>query len=87
MATPPGYTQFEQGNTDDLEKKKMTRLSVQLRKDYPRRLIWWMECDRCQVTRSRPAWSADDLPLDEFRLAGWRCEYADTCPACLALET
>ncbi|PYY63634.1 hypothetical protein DEJ30_12025 [Curtobacterium sp. MCPF17_003] len=62
----------------------MTRLSQELNNHYPRKLIWWMECDFCQQTRSRPAWDQRDLPLDEFRAAGWECgNQRDKCPACL----
>ncbi|MCW2287009.1 hypothetical protein EDF60_1660 [Leucobacter luti] len=65
------------------------RLSQLLVNEYPRRLIWWMECDVCRKTRSAPAWSQDDLPLSKFRDAGWRCRMEhpmDTCPDCLRKE-
>lgn len=66
----------------------MTRLSLELPKHYPRKFIWWMECDRCQETRSQPAWLVKDLPLEGFRLLGWECgNKSDLCPACKAKES
>jgi hypothetical protein len=52
---------------------------------YPRQFVWWMECDMCKTTRSRPAWRQEDLPLEVFIALGWECgKITDTCPDCLA---
>lgn len=62
------------------------RLSIELPNGYPRRFVWWMECDVCRVTRSAPAWQQQDLPLSKFEALGWMCEKTrDTCPDCLAI--
>lgn len=65
------------------------RLSQLLVNEYPRRLIWWMECDVCKEISGPPAWGHDDLPLSMFRELGWRCRNEhpmDTCPGCLRKE-
>ena len=62
----------------------MTRLSLELPNAYPRKFIWWMECDICQETRSNPTWMQKDLPLTDFMALGWECgKQIDKCPACL----
>lgn len=62
----------------------MTRLSLELPNQYLRKFIWWMECDTCQQTRSRPAWSQQDLPLTDFVALGWECgQQNDKCPTCV----
>ncbi len=66
------------------------RLAQELVNHYPRKLIWWMQCDVCQKVGSDPAWSHDGLPLSKFRADGWRCREKqgplDTCPDCLRKE-
>lgn len=65
----------------------MTRLSIELPNAYPHRFVWWMECDICQETRSRPAWMQQDLPLTDFVALGWECgKITDKCPDCIAAE-
>lgn len=64
------------------------RQAQRLVNEYPRRLVWWMECDVCR-TVGAPAWSQNDLPLVKFRELGWRCRNEhpmDTCPKCLRKE-
>ena len=66
----------------------MTRLSLELSNAYPRKFIWWMECDICRETRSNPAWMQKDLPLTDFGALGWYCgQKIDKCPACRATPT
>jgi hypothetical protein len=65
----------------------MTRLSQRLVNHYPRKFLWWMECDNCNRVGGDPKWSCDDLELEAFRDQGWRCGDFDTCPECLKLET
>jgi hypothetical protein len=65
----------------------MTRLSIELPQAYPRKFVWWMQCDVCDTTRSAPAWRQDDLPLSMFTTQGWECgRLKDTCPACIKLR-
>jgi hypothetical protein len=65
----------------------MTRIAVELPRHYPRKFVWFMECDKCETTRSKPAWDQSDLPLEGFRLLGWDCgPTQDTCPNCLARQ-
>ena len=65
--------------------RAMTRLAIELPNAYPRKFVWFMECDKCRTTRSNPAWSHDDLPLGGFRLLGWQCgDQTDSCPKCVA---
>lgn len=66
----------------------MTRLSLKLTNDYPRKYLWWMQCDTCSLA-SKPAWSIIDLPITEFRAAGWTCTSngTDTCPTCTQKDT
>lgn len=65
----------------------MTRIAVELPRHYPYKFVWFMECDKCQTTRSKPTWDQNDLPLAGFRLLGWNCgDIKDTCPECLAKE-
>ena len=62
----------------------MTRLAIDLPHAYPRKFVWFMECDKCRTTVSDPAWSQDDLPLSKFRALGWDCYGYDTCPKCVS---
>lgn len=62
----------------------MTRLSQTLTHSYPRKLIWWMDCDGCNTVGSDPKWSQHDLPLDDFRAKGWVIDHFDLCPACVS---
>jgi hypothetical protein len=72
------------GVADDQRGRKLMRLAVTLPNQYPRKLVWWMECDTCHETRSRPAWTDEDLPLGDFMAVGWECgETADKCPKCI----
>lgn len=65
----------------------MTRIAVELPRHYPRKFVWFLECDICQETRSKPAWDQRELPLDGFRLLGWECgSIRDKCPSCLHKE-
>lgn len=62
----------------------MTRLAIELPNGYPRRFLWWMECDSCETTRSAPAWRQEDLPLSMFTELGWECgSQTDRCPKCI----
>jgi hypothetical protein len=59
------------------------RYAAELPNGYPRKRVWWMECDTCGA-QSRPAWMHDDLPLSDFRALGWECgNTADRCPKCI----
>lgn len=61
----------------------MTLLSQTLTNSYPRKLIWWIDCDGCHTVGSDPKWSDRDLPLEDFRAKGWECGHFDLCPTCV----
>ena len=62
----------------------MTRMSIEMPGRYPRRFLWWFQCDRCEVPQE-PSWTQTEIDLQKFADEGWAIgKRYDTCPACLA---